>query len=169
MRLSSLGLYVLHLPGVNECSCPYAHHEGIWEAAIQLHSFLTPALHGGKWRVSQACRFTREGRAPRCPLNRGIVGPQRQSEDSGEEKKISCLCRESHHDSSVAQPLAYPLYQLVSHAKINDEMCVYMCWPFRTISNQRGPTMSRAVPSSLPSARVAISTFTYYLRSHYAA
>jgi len=55
---------------------------------IQVHTFLTSALDGGKWSASHPCRFTP---GEKSPEDRRLGGPQSQCGGGGEEKKIPSL------------------------------------------------------------------------------
>ena len=57
---------------------------------VQLHSYLTFVVVGGKLSDSLPGRFTTVT-GPRYTLTKGLGGPQRHSECFGEEK-IFCLC-----------------------------------------------------------------------------
>jgi hypothetical protein len=58
---------------------------------VQLRSFLTSALDGGKWSTTHTGRFT-HGKGHRYPLNRRLGGPQTQH-------GLYC-CRDSNCGSS---------------------------------------------------------------------
>jgi hypothetical protein len=50
-----------------------------------IHVFFISALVGGEWSASRPSRFTPGERAPRCPLDRRLGGPQNRSLRLGEE------------------------------------------------------------------------------------
>jgi hypothetical protein len=46
------------------------------EVDVQIHVFLTLALHGGEWSASRTFRFTPGGRYPGTPWIGGWMGPK---------------------------------------------------------------------------------------------
>jgi hypothetical protein len=62
---------------------------------VQLHAFLTSALHGGEWSASRPGRFTFGERASVTHWLGGSVGP-RPGLVAMAKRKNPCLCRESN-------------------------------------------------------------------------
>jgi hypothetical protein len=90
---------------------------------------LTSALDGGEWSASRPGRFTPRERAPWCPLDRRLGGPQSRSRHGGEEKNSHPLPGlELPIIQPVAQPYTIELSQLLIsiNAFCNDS---YPCWP----------------------------------------
>jgi hypothetical protein len=59
---------------------------------VQIHTFLTSALDGGKWSASHPSHFALRKKVP-VPLDRRLSGPWSWSGCDGKEKNL-CLCWE---------------------------------------------------------------------------
>jgi hypothetical protein len=71
---------------------------------MQIHNFLTWVLVGGELSVSRPCRFTPGERDSGINWTEDWVGPRTSMGD--EEKRKSCLYRDSNSDPSVVQSVA---------------------------------------------------------------
>jgi hypothetical protein len=78
---------------------------------VQLHSFLTSALHGGEWLVSRSGRFTLRERAPGTHWIGGWVGP-RAVLDAVVKGKIPSPSRESNPKTPIVQSVAQRYIQV---------------------------------------------------------
>jgi hypothetical protein len=56
---------------------------------LQIHTFLTSALAGGKWSVSRPCRFAPGGRSPGSHWIGGWVRPRASLDDLNKRKFLS--------------------------------------------------------------------------------
>jgi hypothetical protein len=67
-----------------------------WGVEVQLHAFLTSALHGGEWSDSRPGRFIPRERVPSKHWIGGWVGPT-AGLDAVVKRKIPSLWQDSNH------------------------------------------------------------------------
>jgi hypothetical protein len=78
------------------------HTKTYWEVQVQLHIFLTLALHGGEWSDSCPGCFNPRKRVPRIHWIGGWVGPRAVLDAVVKRKKsLHCPCQKSNPSLSA--------------------------------------------------------------------
>jgi hypothetical protein len=144
--------------GYKTLKLPHYTLEGTWvERKYSSNTFSTSALHGGEWSASRPDRSLAPGKGPPVPIVQEAEWAPEPVWTQTLEEKSFCLCRGSHLDRLVVQPvtrhtdwatrLTKQGYTVIKMEGRMDIVYIYRSTVWNTGSNRSCSMVYRNIPA----------------------